>query len=516
MSRRSRRCFLSDVGRGMLVAGLGSTAATELGLANAAAFDGKSRLNFGTLEPLVNALQETPPDRVIPLAVERLQSGSSLESIVAAAALANARAFGGHDYTGFHTFMALLPAFQMAGELPTERRALPVLKVIHRNSRRIHDQEADDHDALPPLTETAPAGDPEGMALRGSIRAREQSEAEARLAALCRESPEAAFSALQPAVEDDVNVHRVVLAWRAWAMLDLAGQEYAETLLRQSVRFCVDSENYLHDHNRQPPAIRDVLPRLLEEHRLLEGRLGTRVAEDGWVEELARQVGFGGRDEAAAAVAAALQEGFDPESVGEAISLAANLLVLHDPGRKPEYSSPEKPPGCVHGDSTGVHASDAANAWRSIARVSNPRNRAASLVVAAYHTAGQSTGMETGEYRYLPSVSDVKTDDQSVLLGELRTAIEGGDQSRACAVTHCYGDAGHSPRPLQDLLLGYAISEDGALHAEKYYRTATEEFAATRPAFQWRQLVALARVTASEYGHPAPGYDSACELLGIT
>jgi len=28
-----------------------------------------------------------------------------------------------------------------------------------------------------------------------------------------------------------------------------------------------------------------------------------------------------------------------------------------------------------------------------------------------------------------------------------------------------------------DLLLRYASSEDGALHAEKYYRTVTEEFA---------------------------------------
>jgi hypothetical protein len=41
-------------------------------------------------------------------------------------------------------------------------------------------------------------------------------------------------------------------------------------------------------------------------------------------------------------------------------------------------------------------------------------------------------------------------------------------------------------------LLKYAVSEDGALHAEKYYRTASEEFAAGRPAFRWRQLVALA------------------------
>ena len=65
------------------------------------------------------------------------------------------------------------------------------------------------------------------------------------------------------------------------------------------------------------------------------------------------------------------------------------------------------------------------------------------------------------------------------------------------------------------LLLRYAISEDGALHAEKYYRTVSEEFAATRQAFRWRQLVALARVTASEYGFPAAGYSEACGLLKV-
>ena len=54
-----------------------------------------------------------------------------------------------------------------------------------------------------------------------------------------------------------------------------------------------------------------------------------------------------------------------------------------------------------------------------------------------------------------------------------------------------------------------AISEDGALHAEKFYRTAAEEYAALRPAFRSRQLVALARVTASAFGQPAPGVKEA-------
>ena len=61
------------------------------------------------------------------------------------------------------------------------------------------------------------------------------------------------------------------------------------------------------------------------------------------------------------------------------------------------------------------------------------------------------------------------------------TAIRGNLQSQAAAITHHYGQLGHAPRPVFDLLLKYAISEDGALHAEKYYRTVSEEFAATRP-----------------------------------
>ena len=79
-------------------------------------------------------------------------------------------------------------------------------------------------------------------------------------------------------------------------------------------------------------------------------------------------------------------------------------------------------------------------------------------------------------------------------------------------------------RPVFDLLLQYAVSEDGRLHAEKYYRTVTEEFASIRPAFRWRQLVALARVTASTYGMTqkdqpagrAPGYLEARRLLDLS
>jgi hypothetical protein len=280
------------------------------------------------------------------------------------------------------------------------------------------------------------------------------------------------------------------------------------------VRFCVDEERELRKRRRQPE-VRTVLPKLLDQYRLLGHPLGKRQAEDGWVEALARTIYSGSGAKAADAAAAALAEGMSPEAVGEAISLAANRLVLCDPGRRKEHASPDKPEGSVHGASVGVHASDAANAWRNIARVSDRRNTVASLIVGAYHTAGQSGGQLKQPHPLPEQLERVKAPDAAVLLREAEDAIKAKDQARACALVHRYGELGHQPRPVFDLLLRYAVSQDGALHAEKYYRTVTEEFAAARPAFRWRQLVALARVTASEYGFPAPGYAQACRLLKV-
>ncbi len=94
-------------------------------------------------------------------------------------------------------------------------------------------------------------------------------------------------------------------------------------------------------------------------------------------------------------------------------------------------------------------------------------------------------------------------------------AIREKDQVRAATAIARYGELGMPERAVFDLMLRYAVSEDGALHAEKFYNTTREEFSSARAAFRWRYLVALARVTASEFGQPAPGYKEACELLKV-
>ena len=115
MDLKSRREFLGRVGGGMLAASLGPQLAVDLGLSPPLLETGDDRLHFGDLEPLV---------------VEKLRAGTELRTLVAAAALANARTFGGQDYVGFHCQMALMPAYAMSARMPDKLRPLPVLKVL--------------------------------------------------------------------------------------------------------------------------------------------------------------------------------------------------------------------------------------------------------------------------------------------------------------------------------------------------------------------------------------------------
>jgi hypothetical protein len=511
---RNRREFLAAVGRGTLAASIGTSLAADLGLGTVHAADKDDTLTFGSLEPLVCLMQETTPAKLLPALVAKLRDGTELKTLVAAAALANARTFGGEDYVGFHTMMALAPAWHMAGELSKDQAALPVLKVLYRNTNRIQEfggrKKEVLHDNVLPVNVHEPQEQ-----LREYVRAKKTAEAEGVLKVAAKDARKA-LDAVLCAVEDNTEVHRVVLPYRAWDLLPVIGKEHALTLLRQSVHYCVKSE--ANNWNRSTAGVRTLLPALLEKHKLLDGKTGTRKADDAWVAEMSETIFKAKAEDAAGTAAQALAEGFEPTALGEAICLAANQLILRDNGRPKGQTASNKPEGSVHGDSIGVHACDSANAWRNLSRASTGRNTVACLILGAFQVAFDRVERGGDFLKWEPypraegreKVKDVGRDD---LLKQLEGAIKDKDQARAAALVHRCGELKLPERSVFDLLLRYAISQDGALHAEKYYRTVSEEFAAARPAFKWRQLIGLARVTASEYGYDAPGYKEACELI---
>ncbi|MCI0638551.1 MAG: twin-arginine translocation signal domain-containing protein [Gemmataceae bacterium] len=518
MAPNSRREFLKQVGSAVVAASVGSTLADDLGFSTAFASQGSDELTFGRLEPLVALMQETPANRLLPLLHERLRQGTELRDLVSAAALANARSCGGEDYVGFHTIMAMAPAWHMSAEMPEDRRALPVFKVLYRNTSRIQERGGRSNEVLRVVQPAAGNGHtPEN--LRQQARERNADAAERTFAALAQGGPDDALNAVLWVVEDGTDVHRVVLPYRSWDLLGVIGREQAHTLLRQSVRYGVRNESPNYATHCGP--VRQIVPRLLDQHRLVGRQLGTRTADDRWVEEFSMTIFRATAEGAAEAVAAALAEGFPPAAIGEAMALAANQLVLRDSGRPQNQAQPNRGLGSVHGDSIGVHSCDAVNAWRNLARAANPRNQVVCLILGGYQAA-QDRAQRGGDflnwqpYPHAEARERMQAREQDALLRETEDAIRNRDQMRACAATHRYGELGHPARAMFDLLLKYAVSEDGALHAEKFYRTTSEEYASLRPAFRWRQVVALARVTASAYGQAAPGHDEACRLLRVS
>jgi hypothetical protein len=79
-ARRTRRELFNEVGRGMLVAGVGLATAADLGLAPAWADEPSAPLDFGAAEPLVALMQETPLGRLVPTLVETARGPTCVRS----------------------------------------------------------------------------------------------------------------------------------------------------------------------------------------------------------------------------------------------------------------------------------------------------------------------------------------------------------------------------------------------------------------------------------------------------
>jgi hypothetical protein len=514
MTPTDRRAFLSDVGRGMLAAGVGASLANDLGFSTAFAEQGSEALPLGPYAGLVDLMRSTPAERLQPvLAVKLLRGETDLKQITGAGALANAVTFGGCDYVGFHTAMAMLPGLAMSSLLDAKRRPLPVLKILFRNAQQIQSVGGASKTQLMAMhaAEHAAVGDI-SVPIRDACRKVDVARGE-KLLAQAGDSPLDLFNALQPAVQDDLNVHRFVFAHRTYGLVGLLGPEYAYSILRQCVRLCADHERNRIEHKHAESPIRALLPKLLDQHKLVGKPLGKRDPGDAAVEALSQTVYWGPRDRAADAVAAALADGIDPEIVGEAISLASNLYVLRQGADKWR----------THGDAAGVHSSDATNAWRNMIRVADTRFVASGLIVAGYHAGILSPPFKTPAYPTDEHRALIKPRDPKGLLAEAEDAIHHNDQGRAAAAIAIYGEQAYAVAPVFHLMLKYAVSEDGRLHGEKFFHTVCEEYRTIRPAFRWRQMVALARVTASAYGYNrtdqhgfrAAGYEDACKLLGV-
>ena len=219
-----------------------------------------------------------------------------------------------------------------------------------------------------------------------ATRRQDMEGAERTFAALAQGPLDEAYNDLQYLVQDDVNVHRVVLAWRAWACSTSPARS---TPTRCSASRCGSA---CEEEGNDPQVwrrrgLRSLLPKLLDQYGLLEPGPGDEAARRSRIDRLAMTIYGSKREQAAEAVAAALADGWSPEAIGEAISLAANQLVLCDPGRKKE-DTPRSPRAASTAPRSASTPPTRPTPGGTSPASANHRNTVASLIVGAYHTAG--------------------------------------------------------------------------------------------------------------------------------
>jgi len=499
----TRRDFLAAFSRGAVCASLAPT------LLLRPWYRSDTALQFGALEPLATWMHELDADAMQARAIEALRRGTSLETLVAAGALANAREFGGDDYEGFHCLMALIPALQMRERLPSPLAALGVLKVLHRNTRRFRARAALHPPvltALEPSKPRSPAAERERFL--AAYRAGDVEGAEQAFVNMGARAPLELLGEVTAILFETLDVHRIVLAWRACETAQTIGAEHARTLLRQSVRYCALGERGRIDRELPPPPLREKLPAWVQ--GAAAGHAQERRLSSSERDQLVQTVFGESQDRSAQAVADAIASGVALNEIGDVLSRASNRLLLHDRGHSPD----DPRGGAIHGPSRGVHAQDAASAWRHIARSSSGDVAIAALIAGAYHTAGQSEHVGAEPLPYEQYIGEVEQLSALERLAYLRSAIEDKHQPRAMAATTQHLRSGGSVASLLDVFLDYALSQDGALHAEKYFHTTCENCAsASSDAQVERYLLGLARVTASEFGEEAPGQAAARAAL---
>ncbi len=285
-------------------------------------------------------------------------------------------------------------------------------------------------------------------------------------------------------------------------------------MLRQSVRFCVDEEANVRKY-KTADALRPLLPKLLDQYKLVDRARrrpppGRRLDRPDGDDDLRvaidrrrptpspRPWPRGSRPRPSA------RRSRWPPTSSSSTTRAARRT---SPGSRRAAStaprSASTPPTRPTPGGTSPASATAAT-------------RCASLIVGAYHTAGQAGGLNPQPY----PLAEHRESVRDVAPGDLLAEAEDGDRGQRP------GPRLRPGPPLRRARRRGAAGRSTCCSATRSARTApcTPRSITGRSPRSSPRLArpsaggtspALARVTASEYGHPAPGVADARRLLGV-
>ncbi|HXJ77935.1 MAG TPA: hypothetical protein VMS64_04550 [Candidatus Methylomirabilis sp.] len=473
------------------------------------------------IEPLVQFVEDTAPERVVAATHDKLTAGTSVNDMLLASALAVVRSSDlppGHHGGPLHPLAGLHAVRHVAARLSGEHARLPVIQHVAVANKHIH----------------SPAMGP--FILADAQPVSEQDDVDATMNAFRAAAGRGVYNAcdhyflylverlspirmlellLEVSIpKNQIDDHYFLFPVFTWRALEHFGWDYAKYIGRAPVRYIT---------RPTAPASLDEVERLLSKHELLERDLRVATGEDetAAVTALADEIGrVSDFAEIPQMLASALAGGLSVEGAGEALSVGGSTLFLRS----------------ETGNPMDVHINTGANTRRYLLRQPELSRRIKLRALLDWNT-GPEVRMaqrmlaphvqpERERVAALPlHTQDELLEEIGALIGRLPVGerLPAGNLStwrstdevkHAAALAQQYADANYAPQPLITMLAKIACRDNFTeLHAFKHHQATFEEFHSTRPSLRWRHLVAAVQAAAISHGRIQDVYEHAAEVM---
>jgi hypothetical protein len=457
------------------------------------------------IEPLVQFVEETTPDRIVAQAHEKLVTGTPVKDMLLASALAVVRSSDlppGHHGGPLHPLAGLHAVRHISARLPGEYARMPVLQNVAVANKHIHSP------AMGPyvLAEAKPVSENDDVEAtvkafrtawsRGVYNACDHYY----LYLLERLSPMQVLELLLEVgvPKNQLDDHYFLFPVFTWRALEYFGWEYAKHIGRAPVRYITRPTN---------PAMMIDVDNLIKKYELLERDLRVKTGDDetAAITRLADQIGrcheFA---EIPEMLAQALGDGLSLEGTGEGLSVGGSTLFLRS----------------LTGNPMDVHINTGANTRRYLLRQPELSRRIKLQALLMWNT-GPEVRMaqrmlapdiqpEPDRVAYLPS----RTQDELLPTAGLASWRSTDEVKQAAALAQQYGNCGYDPEALITVLGKIACRDNFTeMHAFKHHQATYEEFYSTRPSLRWRHLVSAVQAAAISHGRIQDVYEHAAEVM---
>lgn len=324
-----RRAFLQSAGAAGVGLGLAS-----LGTARAQGQDtlGPEAVQFRPeIEPIVRWVEETPRDKIVEQAAERIKSGLSYNDLMAAIFLAGIRNVRPHPVGfKFHTVLSLHSAHVIARTSAPADQLYPLFWALDtfKGSQAADVREGDW--TLSKVDETrVPTPDRAKAALAEALEAWDEEASNLAAAGLCRVAgaAETMETFWRYGLRDQRDIgHKAIFAMQCWRTLQTIGWQHAEPVLRSLASGILDRRD--DDRSKEPVGPYRANVELAKTIRP-DWMIGKQ--DSAATVELLGALRQASPEAASAEAAKLLNAGIDPGTLWDAINLSAHEILMRKP-----------------------------------------------------------------------------------------------------------------------------------------------------------------------------------------